>query len=253
MQQATEFDSLAFILQGGFVSISVAVILLIMSVASWYFMIVKTVQGAQLKSAMKRYIAEFWEAPNLQAAITMIKIDSPAHQLAANAVDAAHHHQTHVAKNTEESCSYDEFIARSMRRSVAQTTAQLESGLSVLASVGSVSPFVGLFGTVWGIYHALASISASGQATLDKVAGPVGEALIMTAIGLAVAIPAVLAYNAFVKQNRIITATLDGFAQDLHVLLTTGAPLAIKHENAKNRQNVKVMHAQTAKPMGVPA
>lgn len=251
--QATEFDSLDFIMQGGFVSISVAVILLIMSAASWYFMIVKTVQGAQLKNAMKRYIAEFWAAPNLQAAITMIKIDSPAHQLAANAVDAAHHHQIHVAKNTEESCSYDEFVARSMRRSVAQTTAQLESGLTVLASVGSVAPFVGLFGTVWGIYHALATISASGQATLDKVAGPVGEALIMTAIGLAVAIPAVLAYNAFVKQNRIMTAILDGFAQDLHVLLTTGAPLAIKHENTKNSQNVKAMHTQTAKPVGVPA
>lgn len=253
MQQATEFDSLAFILQGGFVSISVAVILLIMSVASWYFMIVKTVQGMQLRNAMKKYIAEFWAAPNLQAAISMIKIDSPAHQLAANAVDSAHHHQTHVAKNTEESCCYDEFVARSMRRSVAQTTAQLDSGLSILASVGSVAPFVGLFGTVWGIYHALASISASGQATLDKVAGPVGEALIMTAIGLAVAIPAVLAYNAFVKQNRIIIATLDGFAQDLHILLTTGAPLAIKELNVKNKQNVKALDVHNVKPVGVPA
>ncbi len=253
MQQATEFNSLAFIMQGGFVSISVALILLMMSVASWYFMIVKTVQGIQLKSALKRYISEFWDAPNLQSAITMIKIDSPAHELAANAVDAAHHHQLHASKHIEESCSYDEFIARSMRRSVALTTAKLESGLSVLASVGSVSPFVGLFGTVWGIYHALASISASGQATLDKVAGPVGEALIMTAIGLAVAIPAVLAYNAFVKQNRIISATLDSFGQDLHVLLTTGAHLVIKQQHAKNQHNVKTFNNQSAKPMGVPA
>lgn len=252
MQQVTEFNSLAFILQGGFVSISVAMILLIMSVASWYFMIVKAVQAIQLKSALKRYIAEFWAAPNLQAAINTIKIDSPAQQLAVNAVDAANHHQLHAAKHIEESCSYDEFIARSMRRSVAQTSAQLESGLSVLASVGSVSPFVGLFGTVWGIYHALASISASGQATLDKVAGPVGEALIMTAIGLAVAIPAVLAYNAFVKQTRIINATLDGFGQDLHVLLTTGAPLVVKQQNAQN-DNVKSLHAQNTKPVGVPA
>lgn len=252
MQQATEFNSLAFIMQGGFVSISVAVILLMMSVASWYLMIVKTVQGIQLKSALKRYIAEFWAAPNLQSAISTIKIDSPAQHLAVNAVDAAHHHQLHASKHIEESCSYDEFIARSMRRSVALTTAKLESGLSVLASVGSVSPFVGLFGTVWGIYHALASISASGQATLDKVAGPVGEALIMTAIGLAVAIPAVLAYNAFLRQNRIITATLDSFGQDLHVLLTTGAQLVVKQQNAKNH-NVKSLHAQNAKPMGVPA
>ena len=253
MQQATEFNSLAFIMQGGFVSISIALILLIMSVASWYFMLVKTVQNIQIKSALKRYIAEFWAAPNLQTAISTIKIDSPAQQLAINAVDAAHHHQLHAAKHIEESCSYDEFVARSMRRSVAQTTAKLESGLSVLASVGSVSPFVGLFGTVWGIYHALASISASGQATLDKVAGPVGEALIMTAIGLAVAIPAVLAYNAFVKQNRMINATLDGFGQDLHVLLTTGAPLVINQQNAKNPHNVKSLHNQNAKPMGVPA
>lgn len=246
----TEFNSLAFIMQGGFVSIAVALILLMMSVASWYFMIVKSVQVIQLKNAMQRYMAEFWAAPNLQAAISTIKINSPANQLAVNAVDAAHHHHTHVANNLTESCNYDEFVARSMRRSLSQTSAQLESGLSVLASVGSVSPFVGLFGTVWGIYHALASISASGQATLDKVAGPVGEALIMTAIGLAVAIPAVLAYNAFVKQNRMIIATLDGFAQDLHIVLTTGAPLELKHQHANNCQNVKVMHA---KPVGVPA
>jgi biopolymer transport protein ExbB len=249
----TEFNSLAFIVQGGYVSIAVAVILLIMSVASWYLMIVKTVQNIKLKSAIKRYIAEFWAAPNVQSAIANIKSDSPTHELAVNAVEAAHHHQTYASKNIDESCSYDEFIARSMRRSVARNTAQLESGLSVLASVGSVSPFVGLFGTVWGIYHALASISASGQATLDKVAGPVGEALIMTAIGLAVAIPAVLAYNAFVKQNRVISANLEGFAQDLHTLLTTGAPLTVKHHNAANLHNVKTLHAQNAKPMGVPA
>ena len=163
MNQVTEFNSLAFIMQGGIVTIAVAIILLIMSVASWYFMVVKTYQTMQLKSAAKRYMAEFWAAANLQTAINTIKINSPAHQLAANAVDAAHHHQTHAARNLEESCSYDEFIARNMRRSLGQTSAQLESGLSVLASVGSVSPFVGLFGTVWGIYHALASISASGQ------------------------------------------------------------------------------------------
>jgi biopolymer transport protein ExbB len=241
MQHTAEFNSLAFIMQGGIVTIAVAIILLIMSVASWYFMVVKTYQTMQLKSAAKRYMAEFWAAANLQTAINTIKINSPAHQLAANAVDAAHHHQTHAARNLEESCSYDEFIARNMRRSLSQTSAQLESGLSVLASVGSVSPFVGLFGTVWGIYHALASISASGQATLDKVAGPVGEALIMTAIGLAVAIPAVLAYNAFVKSNRAVMASLESFAQDLHTLLTTGAPLVVK--NAVDKKAIKAKPA----------
>ena len=250
--QPTEFNSLTFIMQDGFVSIAVAVILLVMSVASWYFMLIKTVQVLKIKIAIKQYMAEFWAAPNLHTAINTIKIDSPAHQLATNAFDAAHHHQTHAAKNLAESCSYDEFVARSMRRSLSQTTSQLDAGLSVLASVGSVSPFVGLFGTVWGIYHALASISASGQATLDKVAGPVGEALIMTAIGLAVAIPAVLAYNAFVKQNRVITSMLDTFAQDLHTLLTTGAPLVVKNQKSKQLQNnANVLHAN--KPVGVPA
>ena len=245
--QPTEFNSLAFIMQGGFVSIAVAVILLVMSVASWYFMLVKTVQVFKLKVAMQKYTAIFWAAPNLQTAINCIKTASPAQQLASNAFDAAHHHQTHAA-NKAESCSYDEFIARSMRRSIGQTSAQLDSGLSVLASVGSISPFVGLFGTVWGIYHALASISASGQATLDKVAGPVGEALIMTAIGLAVAIPAVLAYNAFVKQNRNLTHSLEAFAQDLHTLITTGATLqhkannqaAIKHEPSTGKPQANI-------------
>ena len=106
--------------------------------------------------------------------------------------------------------------------------------MSLLASVGSIAPFVGLLGTVWGIYHALAAIGMSGQASIDKVAGPVGEALIMTAIGLAVAIPAVLAYNGYIKSNRLIMAKLDSFAQDLHTLLTTGAPLVIKQERAKD-------------------
>jgi biopolymer transport protein ExbB len=214
------------------------------------------VQVIKIKTAIKQYMAAFWAAPNLHTAINTIKIDSPAHQLATNAFDAAHHHQTHAAKNLAESCSYDEFVARSMRRSLGQTTSQLDAGLSVLASVGSVSPFVGLFGTVWGIYHALATISASGQATLDKVAGPVGEALIMTAIGLAVAIPAVLAYNAFVKQNRVITSMLDTFAQDLHTLLTTGAPLVVKNQKAKQaRSNVNALQTNKPvnKPQGVPA
>lgn len=225
MNPTQEFNSLTFIMQGGLVSITAAVILLIMSVASWYFMLIKTVQLLKLKAANKRYMADFYAATNLQTAMKSTQSDSPAQQLAASAVAAAQHHQTYAGNKLTESCSYDEFVARSMRRSISQQQAQLESGLSVLASVGSVAPFVGLFGTVWGIYHALAQIGISGQATLDKVAGPVGEALIMTAIGLAVAIPAVLAYNAFVKQNRNFLGALDAFAQDLHTLITTGAAL----------------------------
>jgi len=116
----------------------------------------------------------------------------------------------------------DELVTRALRGEITQVSARLESGLALLASVGSTAPFVGLLGTVWGIYHALISIASSGQVMIDRVAGPVGEALVMTAAGLAVAIPAVLAYNAFVRANRVVLAELDGFAHDLRALVTTG-------------------------------
>lgn len=248
MNHTQEFNSLSFILQGGAVTIGVAVILLMMSVASWYFIVVKTVQSYQVKTANNSSIASFWAAPNLQSALQHAAGCAPAQQLATQAAVAAQHYKTHALKNLASTCSHDEFIIRSMRRSIAQSQAKLEVGLSVLASVGSVAPFVGLFGTVWGIYHALASISASGQATLDKVAGPVGEALIMTAIGLAVAIPAVLAYNAFVKSNRTILANLEHFAQDLHTLITTGAVL-----NTKTAIPVNAATKPLDKIEGVPA
>ena len=130
--------------------------------------------------------------------------------------------------------------------------------MSLLASVGSIAPFVGLLGTVWGIYHALAAIGMSGQASIDKVAGPVGEALIMTAIGLAVAIPAVLAYNGYIKSNRLIMAKLDSFAQDLHTLLTTGAPLVIKQGRAKDniaqfKRTIDASGADASTAKGMPA
>jgi biopolymer transport protein ExbB len=225
MQQVTQLNSLEFITQGGVVTIAVALILLAMSVTSWYFIVVKTIQASKIYKKIKNDIHTFWAAPTLETVLNKLQHATPIGQLAAFSLDSSAHHKTY--KSVADGCNYEEFIARSMRRSLSLQQAKLESGLSVLASVGSVSPFVGLFGTVWGIYHALASISASGQATLDKVAGPVGEALIMTAIGLAVAIPAVLAYNAFLKSNRNMMAKLENFAQDLHTLLTTGAPLSI--------------------------
>jgi biopolymer transport protein ExbB len=153
-------------------------------------------------------------------------------RLTKNAIAAAEHYKTYASKNSEK-VTQDEFVARSLNRSIAEENTKMENGLSVLASVGSVSPFVGLFGTVWGIYHALASISQSGQATLDKVAGPVGEALIMTALGLAVAIPAVLAYNTLVRSNRLLAAEIEDFGYMLHTLLTTGAVINVNHEDSK--------------------
>jgi biopolymer transport protein ExbB len=241
-----QLNTIEFIQQGGIVSMAVAMILVVMSLASWYFIVVKTVQSYRLKSLIQKTITAFWSASHVQAGINQ-SADSPALQLASHAVASAQHHHANAPQHANEACSFDEFIARNIRRSLSSTQSELELGLSVLASVGSVAPFVGLFGTVWGIYHALASISASGQATLDKVAGPVGEALIMTAIGLAVAIPAVLAYNAFIKQNRVIMGQLENFAQDLHTVLTTGAPLQIK-KTSKDNTPVAI---NTAK--GVPA
>jgi biopolymer transport protein ExbB len=226
MQNGYAFDSLTFISNGGPVAITVVLCLLVMSVASWYLIVTKTYQAMRLRKASGAYSQRFWQASTLEAAMRQHGQTTPLSRLANQAVEAAEHHQRHANKRLEDACNQDEFIARAMRRVISQESARLESGLTVLASVGSVSPFVGLFGTVWGIYHALASISVSGQATLDKVAGPVGEALIMTALGLAVAIPAVLAYNALLRSNRVLVGQLESFANDLHILLTTGAPLA---------------------------
>jgi len=237
MQSGYEFDGVGFITNGGVVSITVALILLVMSVASWYLIITKTYQAMRLRNASNQFSEKFWDASSIDLAMRGNDQSTPVARLASQAIEAAEHHQRHATQRLADACNQDEFVARSMRRVISDEGARLENGLTILASVGSVAPFVGLFGTVWGIYHALASISMSGQATLDKVAGPVGEALIMTAFGLAVAIPAVLAYNALVRSNRVLMAQLDSFANDLHVLLTTGAPLT--HGNTPGESALK--------------
>jgi len=238
-------ESATLIAQGGFLSVLVAMVLLVMSVLSWYYILVKAYQAYKTKLSIKRYLEAFWAKPTLQAALEMDIKPSPTSRLVNAAVESAHHHRQHASKNLAESCSQDEFIARNLRRVLAKEQSHLESGLSLLASVGSIAPFVGLLGTVWGIYHALAAIGVSGQATIDKVAGPVGEALIMTAVGLAVAIPAVLAYNAYIKSNRSIMAELDSFAQDLHTLLTTGVPLMLQQQS-KTKHNVTSIRRHTS-------
>ncbi len=237
MQNGYEFNSLEFITAGGPVSMAVALILLIMSVASWYLIVTKSIQALRLASAFKVYTQHFWGAENLAAAIKQDSNIALAN-LAKQSIAAAEHHQLHAIKQSD-TVSKDEFIARAMNRSITEESAQMEGGLTVLASVGSVSPFIGLFGTVWGIYHALSSISQSGQATLDKVAGPVGEALIMTALGLAVAIPAVLAYNALVRSNRTLMSEIERFGYELHTLLTTGAAINAGHQSAHVRTSIK--------------
>lgn len=243
MQNGYEFNSLEFITAGGPVSIAVAVILLAMSVTSWSLIIVKTVKIYRMKNAFKGYTNKFWSANSLAEATKQAEKSALA-SLAEQAIAAAEHHKLYASKNADK-VAQDEFVARAMNRSIAEESTKMESGLTLLASVGSVSPFVGLFGTVWGIYHALASISQSGQATLDKVAGPVGEALIMTALGLAVAIPAVLAYNALVRENRVLLGELEKFGYELHTLLTTGTVMYAKKDDHKasvvSKEHIKIV------------
>ena len=215
--------------QSDFIIKLVAFMLVVMSVASWYLIAVRALRQFRARR-FDAGVEAFWNAPNLDEGLgrlSRIASDSPFEALARQGAAAAEHLRRHHQEETlGGKFDADEFVTRAMRKSIALSTAQLESGLTVLASIGSTAPFVGLFGTVWGIYHALIGISVSGMATLDKVAGPVGEALIMTAFGLFVAIPAVLAFNAFTRANRLELSELDAFAHDLHAWFTTGTRLA---------------------------
>ena len=207
---------------------SAAVVLLLMSVATWYLIVTKTLQLWRTRREAERALEAFWQAPELGQAVERMRLAAPAspfYDLAAEGAAARTHHDRHVHGSLAESLDLSEFVTRALRRGVQRASAPLDSGLAVLASVGATAPFVGLFGTVWGIYHALIGIGFTGQATIDKVAGPVGEALVMTAFGIAVAVPAVLAYNFLLRAHRVIAAELDGFAHDLHAYLTTGVRL----------------------------
>jgi biopolymer transport protein ExbB len=202
-----------------------AYLLLAMSVASWFLIVWKAWAWLRVRRATLR-LDEFWGAASIDAAIAGLKPHDRENiylPLAAGAASAA----THAGSDGSLAASIDrsELITRALRQRINEAAGKLDAGLTILASVGSTAPFVGLFGTVWGIYHALISIASSGQIAIDKVAGPVGEALIMTAFGLAVAIPAVLGYNAFTRVNRVVLGQLDGFAHDLHAYLTMGSRL----------------------------
>jgi biopolymer transport protein ExbB len=209
-----------------------AILLLFMSVATWYLIVAKAYQSWRLKRNETVFLYKFWRCRNLKQVEEQVLGEhnsGPYAVLIHSGLQAARQVQN-PEQGLIEMGSREEFLLRALRRSITRSTLQLESGLTVLASVGSAAPFVGLFGTVWGIYNALIGISLSGQSTLDKVAGPVGEALIMTAFGLAVALPAVIAYNVFVRFNRVYLAELDGFAHDVFALLTTGhAGLSIQN------------------------
>jgi len=227
MDSSHAYGIAAFLSQSDAVGRSALAVLLAMSLATWYLIVSKSIQAFVVGRSSARFLARFWSAPDLNTAAAQVDAHpiSPFSAIAGHALRAASHHASHGAARLDEAGSAHEFLTRAMRSAIAAQNLRAESGLTVLASVGATAPFVGLFGTVWGVYNALVSIGMTGQGTLDKVAGPVGEALIMTALGLAVAIPAVLAYNAFTRRNRLMSANLDAFAHDLFALLTTGVPL----------------------------
>ncbi len=208
--------------QGDFVTRAVALLLIAMSLASWTVMIAKGWQAWQYRRAMQTARDNFWKAPTLDAGIGTLGADNPFALLASAGASALRHHHAH-AGSLRDQLSFSDWVTLSLRQAIDEAAARLSAGMAVLASVGSTAPFVGLFGTVWGIYHALVSIGSSGQASIDKVAGPVGEALIMTALGLAVAIPATFGYNALVRSNKTLIAQLNKFGFDLHALFVTGA------------------------------
>jgi biopolymer transport protein ExbB len=209
--------------QGDIVTKSVAVLLLVMSLASWMVIIIKSLDLIKYKR-IARAAEDFWHSEDFAAGLTKLGGDptNPFRQLALEGREATLHHRNTKA-HLHDALDVSDWVTRTLRNAIDEFTGKLQSGLAILASVGSTAPFVGLFGTVWGIYHALLSIGAAGQATIDKVAGPIGESLIMTALGLAVAIPAVLGYNALVRGNKGVLQKLSRFAHDLHAYFVTGA------------------------------
>ena len=190
---------------------TVLIMLLIMSVSSWYITIVKLLEQSKMGRQARAAAENFWSAGSIQQGAKALDDNSPFRFMADAATNALKKHDGlmgHIPLN--------DWVTMGIQRAVERIQSNTQGGLALLATVGSISPFVGLFGTVWGIYHALTAIGISGQASIDKVAGPVGEALIMTAIGLAVAVPAVLAYNWLVRRNKAVMDDVRAFSQDLH-------------------------------------
>ena len=203
--------------QGDVIARGTLIIMILMSAATWYVLVTKLIQQQGLLSQAKA-TRKFWESKDMNESLKTYNAQSAFRAVAEDGVLASKQH----AARSGEKVELGEWVALQLQRSVERVSGQLQNGLSLLATVGSCSPFVGLFGTVWGIYHALIAIGLAGQASIDKVAGPVGEALIMTAIGLAVAVPAVLGYNWLVRRNKVIVDSLRNFAGDMHANLVMG-------------------------------
>ncbi len=209
--------------EGDAVAKTTLVILVVMSVSTWYIMVSKLFElnkiGRQAKAAEK----SFWAAPSVSQGVESLKEQSPFRFIAEAGLESTKKHEGLLAH-----ISFADWTSQSIQRATESVQGNMQNGLALLATVGSTAPFVGLFGTVWGIYNALVKIGVSGQASIDKVAGPVGEALIMTAIGLAVAVPAVLGYNFIVRRNKTTMDKIRGFGSDLHSVLIGSSAASVK-------------------------
>lgn len=217
-----------FISQSDLVGQGLFAILVIMSLISWGLMVTKGVALFLRQRRSRAFLDFFWNATSLESVqheIATHGVREPFAHLTSHAMHAQAHHARYGAAKLEEAGSAQDFLTRTIKKVLDEETMRLESGLTALATIGATAPFVGLFGTVWGVYHALVAIGMSGSGSLDKVAGPVGEALIMTGVGLAVAIPAVMAYNWLTRSNRVWSARLDAFAFELFTFLSTGQTL----------------------------
>jgi biopolymer transport protein ExbB len=204
---------------GDVVSHTVLVILALMSLGTWYIMITKFFEQGSLFRAGKAAAKDFWKTSSVREGVKALKPASPFRYIAENGISASEHHDGALT----DAIDLHTWVTMSVQRAQDTIRTRLAGGLPFLATVGSTSPFVGLFGTVWGIYHALTAIGIAGQASIDKVAGPVGEALIMTALGLATAVPAVLGYNFLVSRNKAAAEMVRNFASDLHSILLSGS------------------------------
>ena len=201
--------------QGDFVSKGTLIILIIMSMGSWYIIFVKLWEQYKLMRQGREMTASFWKSASLKEGAKKLAEGSAYRYIAETGLAANEHHEGALTENID----LNTWVTMSVQRAVDTVQSRQQDGLAFLATVGSTAPFVGLFGTVWGIYHALTAIGIAGQASIDKVAGPVGEALIMTAIGLAVAVPAVMGYNWLVRRNKTAMETVRAFGSDLHAVL----------------------------------
>jgi biopolymer transport protein ExbB len=204
--------------QGDFVAKGTLTLLVIMSMGSWYIIFTKVFEQRQMMKSARTSAETFWKAPTVNAGVGALDEGSAFRFIAEQSIKASDHHEGTMVEQIDKHT----WISMSVDRSVGSVQSRLQDGLAFLATVGSTAPFVGLFGTVWGIYNALVKIGISGQASIDKVAGPVGEALIMTAIGLGVAVPAVIGYNWLIRRNKAIMDQTRAFAGDLHNVLIAG-------------------------------